>query len=140
MVKPAKRYGEFVAYFESHSALLSEFEVMWIRRAATAGKAGLGGHELQMMRVAQPKWFAKGRDKLRRGLRSCVGDRCILVRRAAPGYANAIELASGLGLFGFRHGFAVANGVAFCSRWFAIAADPSAYNPFRLNEMCNIIA
>src|SRR5712672_3056420 len=121
MVKPAKRYSEFVAYFESHSALLSELEVMWIRRAATAGKAGLGGHELQMTRVAQPEWFAKGRDKLRRSLRSCVGDRCILVRRAAPGYANAIELASGLGLFARRNRFVAETCVAVRDHRLAVA-------------------
>ncbi len=46
MVNPAKRHGEFVAYFKSHSALLRELKMMRIRRAAAAGEAGLGAHEL----------------------------------------------------------------------------------------------
>jgi hypothetical protein len=55
MVSTAERHGEFVTYFAPERALLSKPQMMCIRRAATAGEAGLGAHELQMIPVALPK-------------------------------------------------------------------------------------
>ena len=46
MVSAAKRDREFVAYFAPEGSLLSEFKMMCIRRATTAGEAGLSVHEL----------------------------------------------------------------------------------------------
>ena len=92
MVKPAKRHSELVAYFTSHGALLGELKVVRIRGAATAGEAGLGAHELQMMAVAQPKRFANRGDELRRSLRGCADDGCILLRCAALRHAIVVEL------------------------------------------------
>src|ERR1700738_722289 len=94
--------------------------MMCSRRGATAGEAGLGAHELQMMPVPQPKWFAKGRDKLRRSLRSCVDDGCVLVRRAALGQAIAVGLASRLGSVVCRNWFAFET-VAVCDPRLAVA-------------------
>ena len=46
MVSAAKRDSEFVTYFAPKRALLREFKMMRVRRAATAGEAGLSAHEL----------------------------------------------------------------------------------------------
>jgi hypothetical protein len=74
MMKPAERHGEFVTYFASERALLSKSEVVRIRRAATAGQTGLGAHELQMVRIAQSKLFAKRGDGLLSSFGWCVLD------------------------------------------------------------------
>jgi hypothetical protein len=55
VVSTAQRNGEFAAYFAPERALLREPEMMRIRRAATAGEAGLGAYELKMILVPQPK-------------------------------------------------------------------------------------
>ena len=141
MVKPAKRHGELVAYFKSHSALLSELKMVCIGRATTAGEAGLGAHELQMMPVAQPKWFAKWRDELPRSLRSCVGNEgCILVRRAALGNPVAVELASRFGLLACRTRFAVKAGVAVCDHRLAVAVGLGSRTPLRCIDTCSVVA
>jgi hypothetical protein len=55
MVRATERHREFVAYLSPQGALLCSPEMMCIRRAATAGEAGLGAYELKMIAVAQPK-------------------------------------------------------------------------------------
>ena len=64
MVNPAKRHGEFVAYFAAHCALLRKLKMVRIRRAAPASQTGLSVYELQMVPIAQSKLFAKRRDEL----------------------------------------------------------------------------
>jgi hypothetical protein len=64
VVGTAKRYSKFVAYFETHCALLGELKMVRIRWAATAGQAGLSAYELQMVPISKSKLFAKGGDEL----------------------------------------------------------------------------
>ena len=64
MMKPAKRHGEFVAYFAPERALLRKPKMMRIRRAAPASQTGLSAYELQMVPIAQSKLFAKRGDEL----------------------------------------------------------------------------
>ena len=45
MMKPAEGDGEFVTHFAPECPLFSKPKVMRIRRTATAGQTGLGGHE-----------------------------------------------------------------------------------------------
>ena len=47
MMKPAEWDGEFVTHFAPECPLFSKPKVMGIGRGATAGQAGLGGHELR---------------------------------------------------------------------------------------------
>ena len=58
MMRPAQRHGELVADFASKGALLRELKMVCIRRAATAGQAGLSAHELQMIPIPQPQRLA----------------------------------------------------------------------------------
>jgi hypothetical protein len=64
MVTAAERHRELVAYFAPERALLSEFKMVRIRRAAPASQTGLGAYELQMVPIAKSKLFAKGGDEL----------------------------------------------------------------------------
>ena len=137
MVKSTKRHGEFVAYFKSHSALLSELKMMRVRRAAAAGEARLSAHELQMMPVTQSKWFAKWRDELRRNLRSCVDDGRVFVRRAVPG--RAVELACRFGLLACRTRCAVKAGVAVCDRRLAVSLGLGSGARLERIESCSIV-
>jgi hypothetical protein len=41
MMKPAERHGELVTHLATEGALLRELKMVGIRRAATAGEAGL---------------------------------------------------------------------------------------------------
>ena len=67
MVTAAERHRELVAYFAPERALLSEFKMVRIRRAAPASQTGLGAYELQMVPISQAKLFGKRGDELRRG-------------------------------------------------------------------------
>jgi hypothetical protein len=131
MVEPAQRHSELVAYFTSHGALLSELKMVCIRGAATAGEAGLGAHELQMMPVAKPKWFANRGDELRRSLRSRADDGCILLRCAALRHPIAVELC--------RNWFAVETGVAVCNSWLAVAVGLGFRTHLGRIESCTTI-
>ena len=59
MVTAAERHRELVAYFAPERALLRKPQMMWICRLAPADKAGMGGNELQMIAVTQPKRFTQ---------------------------------------------------------------------------------
>src|SRR5437870_11474575 len=92
-----------------------------------------------MMTIAEPKWFAQRRDELRRSLRSCLDDGCILVRRAGLGHAVAVELASRLGLLACRKRLAVETGIAVCNRRPAVAVGLGSRTRLRCIEGCSIV-
>jgi hypothetical protein len=68
VVQSADWDGEPVADLPPHRPLLSELDVVRIRWSSTADKAGLGGHELQMLAVALRYGFAQDGDLLRAGI------------------------------------------------------------------------
>jgi len=63
VVSTAEWHGELVAHFAPERALLSEFKMVRIRRAAPASQTGLSAYELQMVPIAQSKLFAKRGDE-----------------------------------------------------------------------------
>src|SRR5258707_8151503 len=97
MVSPAQRHGELIADFAPKRAALRELKMMRVRRAAAAGQAGLGAHELQMVSIPEPNWFGQRGDLLTDGLVRCVDDGCTLACGAMLPRAIAVELASRLG-------------------------------------------
>src|SRR6266849_4917686 len=112
VVSTAEWDRELIADFAPKRAALRELKMMRVRRAAAAGQAGLGAHELQMVSIPQQNWFGERGDLLRAGLGSCVNSGCTLVRRAVPPCAIAIELASRFGFLACRNWFAVKSTVA----------------------------
>jgi hypothetical protein len=74
MVTAAERHRELVAYFAPERALLSEFKMVRIRRAAPAGQTGLGAYGLQMVAIAKSKLFVKRGDELSSSFGWCVLD------------------------------------------------------------------
>ena len=74
MVSTAQWYCKLITNFATKRPLLRELKMMRVRRAAAAGQARLGAHELEMISISQPKLLAKWGDGLRGRLGSCAGN------------------------------------------------------------------
>src|SRR6266446_9951597 len=121
MMSPAKGHGELIADFARERPALRELKMMRVRRAAAAGQAGLGAHELQMVSIPQPNWFGQRGDLLTDSLVSCVDDGRTLVCGAMLPRAISVELASRIGFVGWQDCFSVEPAVAVCDHRFAVA-------------------
>src|SRR5262249_22973794 len=65
MVQPTDRDGEAIADPPAHRPLLGKLDVVGIRRGAAADKAGLSGHEPQMIAIPLAHGLANDGDFLR---------------------------------------------------------------------------
>jgi hypothetical protein len=102
MMQPADRNGEAVAHFPPQRPLLREFDVVGIRRGASADQARLGGDKFQMLAIAVADRFADHRN----GVGPALGPlRLTMVTRflalGKQGWSRLAELAQP----GFKGGF-----------------------------------
>jgi hypothetical protein len=72
MMQPAEWDGEFVTHFAPECSVFSKPKVMGIRRGATAGQTGLGGHEPQMIPVPRPDGFVQRGNLLNGSIGCCA--------------------------------------------------------------------
>jgi hypothetical protein len=64
MMTAAQRHREFVTDLPAQRSALREAKVMSIRGLPSADQAGMGGHELDVLAIAQPARFRKREDAL----------------------------------------------------------------------------